>query len=249
MSPSPPAFGPKQAFAVLGLYLGSQIAVAAVVAGVGVFVLAFRSAAAGRPFDPLRPPNGILMAALILSVVVSAGGAIGMSLIWRRGRLHSPEPAGFGLLRPSARSILVGIVAGLLLALAFRFLVPRIVPFDPHMKLGPVTTAALETPATRALWVVLAILVAPPIEEYLFRGVLLAGLRARFSALGSAAAVTALFVACHVTEAIAYWPAFLALAGFGALTAALRVRSGSIVPGLVAHVAYNVVVAGAAVGF
>ncbi|MFI5120013.1 MAG: CPBP family intramembrane glutamic endopeptidase [Thermoanaerobaculia bacterium] len=243
------AFGPKQAFAVIGVHFGAQMGVGFVVALVGVFALTLRSAMGGHLINPSRLPAGLLMVAFVVSFAIGGGGAIAMSLIWRRGRLHSGEPTGFGLVRPAAHTIFAGVAAAIILALAFRFVAPRLVPFDSGTKLGPVTSAALVSPAARALWIALALLIAPPLEEYLFRGVLLAGMRARFSTLASAATVTAIFVVGHATEAIAYWPAFLAIAGLGALTAGLRIWSGSILPGLAAHVAYNLVVVAAAVGF
>lgn len=250
--PAPPltaAFGPKQAFAVIGVHFGGQLAVGFVVAVVVGFALAFRSAVGGHAINPFRLSGGLLMMVLLLSFAMGGGGAIGVSLIWRRGRLHSGEPTGFGLVRPAARTTLAGVAAAIALALAFRFVAPLLVPFDPMGKLGPMTSAAMDSSAARALWIFFALLVAPPLEEYLFRGVLLAGLRARFSTLASAAVVTAIFVIGHVTEAIAYWPALLAIAGLGALTAGLRIWSGSILPGLAAHVAYNLVVVAAALGF
>jgi membrane protease YdiL (CAAX protease family) len=243
------AFGPKQAFAVIGVHFGGQIAVGFVVALVLVFALAFKSAMGGHAISPPHLPAVPLMVVLVLSFAIGGGGAIALSLIWRRGRLQSSAPTGFGLVRPAVHTTLAGVTAAIALSLAFRFVAPRLVPFDPGGKLGPVTSAAMDSSAARSLWIAFALLVAPPLEEYLFRGVLLAGLRARFSTVASAATVTAIFVIGHATEAIAYWPAFLAIAGLGALTAGLRIWSGSILPGLAAHVAYNLVVVAAAVGF
>lgn len=242
-------FGPKQAFTVLGVFFGAQTVVGFLIGVAGGVFTSIRAVTEGHSVGSLRLPPVFLMLIAVVSSVMGAGGAIGISLLWRRGRLRSGEPTGFGLVPPAIHTTLAGIAAALVLALAFRFAAPKLVPFDPRASLGPATSAAMESSAARALWVVFALLLAPPLEEYLFRGVLLAGMRARFSTRASVAAVTAIFVLGHVTEAFAYWPAFLAIAGMGALTAGLRVWSGSILPGLAAHVVYNLVVVAAALGF
>jgi hypothetical protein len=247
--PTPAAFGPTQAFTALGVYFGAQAVVGFLIGMAGGAVAALRALAQGRPIGSLHLPPLFLILIGVVSSVMGAGGAIGISLLWRRGRLRSGAPAGFGVVRPALHTTLAGIVAALLLALAFRFVAPRLVPFDPNASLGPATSAAMESSAARAIWIAFALLLAPPLEEYLFRGVLLAGLRARFSTGASVATVTLLFVLGHAFEAIAYWPAFLAIAGMGVLTAGLRVWSGSIFPGLAAHVAYNLVVVAATLGF
>ncbi len=89
--------------------------------------------------------------------------------------------------------------------------------------------------ATTAAMLVFIVLLAPITEELLFRGIAFGALRVR---IGSAAAhgLTALvFAAAHLADPLVV-PPILVLA---AMLGALRERSGSVVPPIVAHVVNN----------
>jgi membrane protease YdiL (CAAX protease family) len=95
----------------------------------------------------------------------------------------------------------------------------------------------------RHLWAVLALLVAPPVEEFLFRGVLFAGFVRSWSMASSGALVTLLFPAAHATEARGYAPAIVSIAAVGTLTLLARIHTDSLAPGVALHAAYNLVLA------
>jgi membrane protease YdiL (CAAX protease family) len=99
-------------------------------------------------------------------------------------------------------------------------------------KLAEIFRAA--SPSARA-GMVLAIAVAgPAIEEVLFRGALFRGLR-RTSRLGATIVSTALlFAMVHV-----FWQVFLPMGLLGLALGFLRARSGSLVPGILLHGAFN----------
>jgi len=92
---------------------------------------------------------------------------------------------------------------------------------------------------TLAVWAVLAVVVAPPVEEFVFRGVLLAGLSSRMRAPVAAFVVTLVFALGHVAEAIHYWPAWVGIIGLGIATAWSRLRSGTLLPAVALHASYN----------
>lgn len=79
-----------------------------------------------------------------------------------------------------------------------------------------------------------AVLVAPLLEEVVFRGSLFPALRARMGARGAALATSALFGAVHVV------PGTMApLAAFGLFLAWSVERTGSLLVPVVAHAAFN----------
>ena len=83
------------------------------------------------------------------------------------------------------------------------------------------------------------VLIGPLVEELLFRGALLSVLRTRLGD-GWAIAVSAiLFGAVHLPDLGWLWYAVPNLVLIGVFCAWLRVRSGSIWPGFVAHAANN----------
>jgi membrane protease YdiL (CAAX protease family) len=89
------------------------------------------------------------------------------------------------------------------------------------------------------MWAILAIGVAPPTEELLFRGVLYAGFARSWGARAAAVVTTALFVALHAPEIRGYWPGWMVIASLGALALRARLRTGSLAPAIALHVGYN----------
>jgi membrane protease YdiL (CAAX protease family) len=71
-------------------------------------------------------------------------------------------------------------------------------------------------------------------EELLFRGVILTGLRRSFGPVAAVAVSALLFAALHASP----WRFFPQLL-LGVLLALLTLRSGSVLPAVVAHAAYN----------
>jgi len=85
----------------------------------------------------------------------------------------------------------------------------------------------------------LAVIIAPPVEEYVFRGGVFAALASRVSPLWAGVITTAVFVAVHAPEKIYYPAGFIDVGLMAAAAAWLRVRFGSIRPGILLHLLYN----------
>ncbi len=177
----------------------------------------------------------------ILSLFLSA------LIIFRMTRRSLPGPIGAGALaslgwKPvSGSSILLACVIGVLISAGYLFiLVPAVPPADDQTW-GPLATAANTGGWQRLFWAVLVLLLAPPIEEYVFRGVLYTGLCNAFGTYISAVAVTFLFVIAHVTEVMHYWPAWIGISLLAVVMIILRIRTKSLVPAIAAHFSYNLV--------
>jgi membrane protease YdiL (CAAX protease family) len=84
--------------------------------------------------------------------------------------------------------------------------------------------------------VALIVIVAPIAEEIFFRGMLFGGLRRRLATIPSAAISAIVFGALHATTGIGAVPP---LAIFGFMLALLYERTGSLVPGMIAHALNN----------
>jgi membrane protease YdiL (CAAX protease family) len=103
----------------------------------------------------------------------------------------------------------------------------------PMAKLFSLSGPALLLP------ILIATLVAPVLEEIIFRGIGFAGLAARFGTVWAAIVSVLLFVAVHAPQKIYYLPGFLDV-GLVALAAVLlRLRYRSIRPGILLHILYN----------
>lgn len=94
--------------------------------------------------------------------------------------------------------------------------------------------AELEKGATLAVWAALMIFVVPIGEELIFRGILLGALLRAMPAFWAAVVSAAVFGAIHLQLG-----AFVIYFGAGFYLAALYIRSGSLWPGIAAHMAHN----------
>ncbi len=88
--------------------------------------------------------------------------------------------------------------------------------------------------AMRVFIILLVALLAPMIEELIFRGLLYPALRSRFRSSAAIFLTAAAFAVAHLDL-----PVLLPLFVLGFLLAWLRARTGSILPGCVAHALWN----------
>jgi len=135
--------------------------------------------------------------------------------------------------RACGRAALQGF--GLVLALA---VVSAFLP-APKQGLGPLGRLDELSWWARAAGVVLVLVGAPLVEELMFRGVLYTGLARRWRPARAARATTLAFVALHVPQLGGYWPGWLFIGLVGALALRARVATGSLLPAIALHIAYN----------
>ena len=93
----------------------------------------------------------------------------------------------------------------------------------------------------RLAWIVAGALMAGPIEEILFRGLLLASLRSAVSLAVAALASGFAFWLLHMPRVSRIWPTGIFIALLAVWTTTLRLRTRSLGPAVSAHVAYNLV--------
>jgi CAAX protease family protein len=93
--------------------------------------------------------------------------------------------------------------------------------------------------AARYTIAVLAVLTAPFVEEFVYRGILYAALQRLVGAVWAAIAVLALFTLIHVPQ---YWPNVGVIAAIGLLSLTLtiiRAYTGRLLPCIVIHLVFN----------
>jgi hypothetical protein len=112
-----------------------------------------------------------------------------------------------------------------------------------HKNLNPLHQMAFTLGLQQIIWVVVSVVIAPPLEEMLFRGILYGGYRKSFGPVWAAISTTLLFVACHFPY---YIHDLLAVIGITVATLATlwcRLRWNAIGPAIAVHVGYNFVIA------
>ncbi|HET6891863.1 MAG TPA: CPBP family intramembrane glutamic endopeptidase [Pyrinomonadaceae bacterium] len=93
--------------------------------------------------------------------------------------------------------------------------------------------------AARYTIAILAVLTAPFVEEFVYRGILFAALQRLVGIVGAAVVVLGLFTVIHVPQ---YWPNFGVIAAIGLLSLALtivRAYTGRLLPCIVIHLVFN----------
>ncbi len=181
----------------------------------------------------------LLITSLLASELMAA-----LWLAWyirRQGRLVLADGSASGIAwRPAPLQAYamaaLGALAVLLLAAAEFLLVPPDLSRLNDLELaqlfqGPAAVALLATGVV--------VILAPIIEEVLFRGLAFAGIAARLGPAWAITITTIIFTALHAPEKILYWPGFIDVAAIALLSCALRLHYRSIRPGIAMHFFYN----------
>lgn len=194
---------------------------------------------AGLALHPLvgggEEPRLVLLLPGVVAISHAAGWLLALGLVKWRYRLGFASALKFHrypprlLVRIAAAA--VGIyIAALLPALAFP-------PPPDHTNLfleifkagGP----------TLLLLLVIAVLLAPFLEEVLFRGLLFPALRRRFQFWPAAVATSVMFTGLHFTQTGTYWPAVEGIFICGMALAWLRERTQCLWPSIAFHMGFN----------
>lgn len=177
----------------------------------------------------------------VLGVTVAGMIAFLMTRQTLRGPIGRGALAPLGW-RPSAvSSITAASLTGCILSLVYILILVPASPPEQGQVWGPIATAASLGGWPRHIWMVLALVVAPAIEEFIFRGVLLGGLSNALGIRTAAIIVSVIFVVLHVTETLGYWPAWVGISLLACAAVLFRIKTGSLLPAIATHAGYNLV--------
>jgi hypothetical protein len=225
-------FGPWQGLWLLAGYLVGQTFAAF---GWGIYE-GFEAASHHRS---IPQPSPMVMAWETLAGFLLSAGWVSLyvrhrarPLLWRGG------PDGIAWCAPKWRAYGAALLAALL-AMLFSGLMFDLFPPDLTKLTGP-TSKLLAVPGLPRFTVMfLAMVGAPLVEEFTFRGALFAALARRFGVRWSGTIITLVFVALHAPDKLGWWPGFVAVGFLGVLLLVLRLRYRSLWPGILAHCLYN----------
>ena len=174
----------------------------------------------------------------LLGFVLS--GLWALVYVRRRARplLRRGEAGAIAWRAPRLRGYGAGVLAALS-AFAFASLMVAALPPDVSRLTGP-TSRLLDAPGFPRMAVqMLAVLGAPLVEEFVFRGAFFAALARGWGVRWAGVVTTLLFMALHAPDKAGWWPGFLVIGFLGAMLVALRLRYKSLWPGMLAHFLYN----------
>lgn len=176
--------------------------------------------------------------ATLVGFMVSAAWALWYVRRRARPLIGRGDAAGIAWRAPRLQGYAAAVGAALLAA-AFAALVVIALPPDPDKLTGP-TSKLLDVPGLpRDVITALALVGAPLMEEFVFRGALFAALAGRWGAWVAGIFTTLVFAALHWADKVHWWPGFVVVGFLGALLVLLRLRYRSLWPGVLAHFLYN----------
>lgn len=239
MTKAAPKFGPLQGLWLVLGYIAAQLAgyvVVAIVWGAGQGIAAalhhhrFPSQGAFSPEQEAW--------ATLIGFLASASWSIWYVRRRARPLLRRGDASGIAWRAPQLQGYLVAVAVAFLAAL-FAAVAVVTLPPDPDKLTGP-TSKLLDTPGLpHTVITVLALVGAPLMEEFVFRGAFFAALAGRWGAVAAGIVTTLLFAALHWADKIHWWPGFVVVGFLGALLVLLRLRYKSLWPGMLAHFLYN----------
>ncbi len=186
----------------------------------------------------LRPEAAGRQIGLALPVLVVGSHAITWAaVLWILRRRRCGFRSALRIAETPGRWLLKSYGAGLGLYL---ILLPVLALFPPPPDQTNLFTEIFRRGgATLVLLLVTAVLLAPALEETLFRGLLLPALRRQWKFWPAAVVVTAVFTGLHVAQTGAYLPALAGIFACGLALAWLREQTGSLWPAIAFHMGFN----------
>ena len=229
-------FGAAHAIIAYALMIFAQFTLGIVMVVAAMIVEAARGTNVGDPkvsealTDKLTIP--IMIGAILASIVTT----LIVTRVWAWHLVRDRSPSGLGLFFPSRMQLLLWMAVGFALGAAYiglTILVPT------QWTGGPLAQTAAGGGTTRAVWAVMSVLIGPPLEEFVYRGLMLRGLLASWGVKWAGILVTVLFFLPYLTQTGAYWPAILAVLGLGCAALAARLLTGSVYAAMAVNFACN----------
>ena len=225
------------------LFMAAQIVVTLVV----TIIVAVIFIMSGGGLDNPKGLTAEIQRMMPMIVLVSfAGGAIGLvfAAMIVRPSLKDTSPFGAAWIMGTPKKIFFCIGLGVAVALVYLVVPLFLIVPDENLEGGPLSQMFTEPGWGRIAVIILAIFLAPPIEELLFRGILLGGLNRSFGLKWGVGISIFIFVIIHFGEAMHYLPSFLGIGLMACSATWVRLSSGSIGPAIGVHFGYNSVVVG-----
>ena len=227
--PGGPPWGVAGSLVLLAVFGLSQLGVAFAVA----FLLRTYPGLAGEDSLHTMAVRLGLPATVVISHLVTWLGITWLIIRWHRASFL--ETLHLNRLPP--RSILLALAGGMGLQVLGALLV-WLVPPPPDF-VPPMRDFLLLGGWAVALLFLFAVIMAPLLEEVLFRGLLFSALRRRYAFSASALVVTLLFTAMHLGSSGSYWPPLVGIAACGWCLALWRERAQSLWPPIAFHFSFN----------
>ncbi|MEW6587369.1 MAG: CPBP family intramembrane glutamic endopeptidase [Nitrospirota bacterium] len=232
-----------RATVILLVFLGTQIIFGIFTGIAGIIISVFQGNDLNDTKQFAAMTQSIVAPAAIIGLVASGLATFLMSKLMIEGHLKDNSPTGAAWTLGSSRRIAQGLGVGLFAGLCYLAVSIMFSPQDADLTLGPVAKMAITPGLSQLLWLMIAIVFAPPIEELLFRGVLFGGYCKSFGTVWAAVLTTVIFVTLHITEMYHFLPSIFGITGMAIAALWLRLKSSAVGPAIAVHWGYNAILA------
>jgi len=147
---------------------------------------------------------------------------------------HRPFWSSLNLRKPTARQVIGYMMGGLVMAICVQ-IAPTVLPDQENFPLERLFSSPLAAYAVAAF----AVLIAPFMEELIFRGVFFAVFERRVGVRFAVATTAVFFAALHVPEYRGAWNHVLLICLVSGVFSLARGLTGSLAPSIILHFAYN----------
>jgi len=233
-----PTLRAPRAFLILGGFLAAQLTTGIAMGMFAVIRAVLRGEKIANQQDVARITEEIMPIAAFLGITIAGIAVLLLSLALVRKHLKNGGPNGAAWTLGSVRGNAIGLTLGataaaLYLGLAF------VIGATEEQSMGPFTRMAYTPGTPRTIWIVIAVLLAPPIEEILFRGILFGGFHRSFGSKWAAFLTTVIFVIMHFAEVVHSWTGAVGITALAVIALQMRIRCKSVGPAIAVHFAYN----------
>lgn len=156
--------------------------------------------------------------------------------------LQADGRGNFGLTRVTGRQMLLSILCGVTLAL-LAVVISVMVPSGMTATHSSISLYLSHGTLMFLLWISTSVIVAPFVEELLFRGVIFSTMVSNFNVFAGAVSSVFFFVLVHVPQLFGYWPPLMSIALLGTFLVIVRVKMRSLWSSIIVHISYNVLIA------
>lgn len=154
-------------------------------------------------------------------------------------RVHDRSPSGIGWAKAVRRAYLEAAFYAACIITVVMVLYHLEPPALDKLAASPMERLFSGSSLSLLPILVVALFIGPVLEEFVFRGIGFAGIATRFGPAWAGILTTLAFMGAHAPEKIYYPLGFIDVGLLATASVLLRLRYGSIRPGIVLHVLYN----------
>jgi len=180
-----------------------------------------------------------LMPVMVMMSMIAGAAALFLTTSKFKLPIKDTSPAGAAWVLSSWETIIKGVGIGMLISMASRILLHFSGRHLGYHQLDDLTRMAFKPGISQTVYVFAAVVLAPPLEEMLYRGLLFGGFCASVGVDRAAIGTTAIFVLMHGPQLINQPLATLGITAMALAALWMRLSNRSIGPAIAVHFGYN----------